>query len=54
MVTTRNGPGRPHQVNASTDPVVVGLGRLLIGLGVAALAGILTLLWILLTGFRAI
>ena len=54
MVTTNAGPGRPHLVNASTDPVVVGLGRLLVGMGVVALAGILTLLWILFTGFRAI
>ena len=54
MATTNAGPGRPHLVHASTDPVVVGLGRLLIGLGIAALAGILTLLWILFCGFRAI
>ena len=54
MVTTNAGPGRPHLVNASTDPVVVGLGRLLMSLGVAALAGIVILLWILFCGFRAI
>ena len=39
---------RPHRGPVSTDPVVVGLGRLLIGVGVLTLAGALTLVcWIL-------
>ena len=44
MATTSAGSGRPRLVKASTDPVVVGLGRLLMGLGALALVGILTLL----------
>jgi hypothetical protein len=53
MVTTSPGPGRRQLVNTSTDPVVVGLGRLLMGVGVVALAGILTLAWLLIRGFGA-
>jgi len=40
-------------VNASTDPVVVGLGRLLIWVGVLALLGTLLAVWCVLWGCGA-
>lgn len=33
MMSTSSGSGRPQLVYASTDPVVVGLGRLLVTVG---------------------
>lgn len=53
MMTTSTGSGRPQLVYASTDPVVVGLGRLLIGVGVLTLAGMLMLAWLILRGIGA-
>ena len=54
MVTTSRGQGRSQLAKAFTDPVVVGLGRLLMGIGLVALAGLLTLAWLILCGFRAL
>lgn len=43
-----SGPGRSQLVNASSDPVVVGLGRLLVLIGAVALAGMLAVALVLL------
>lgn len=42
-----SGPGRPQLVKVSTDPVVVGLGRLLVTVGLIALAGAVTIAWLI-------
>ncbi len=55
MVFSDSGPGRSQLAHTSTDPVVVGLGRLLIGVGVLTLvAGLLTVVWLILCGCGAI
>lgn len=38
-----------HLFDGATDPVVVGLGRILIGVGALALTGVLAFGWLLLT-----
>ena len=35
--------------DAATDPVVVGLGRVLVGVGLLAVTGIVTLAWVILS-----
>jgi hypothetical protein len=48
MAVSGSGTGRSRLVEDSTDPVVVGLGRLLVGVGVLALLGtLMAALWIL-------
>ena len=39
--------GRGHLFDGATDPVVVGLGRILVAVGALALSGMLTLGWLI-------
>lgn len=50
MVPKNVSPDRSRQVDASTDPVIVGLGRLLVGIGVLALLGSLAVACLILYG----
>jgi hypothetical protein len=43
-----SGPGRPQLGDVSTDPVVVGLGRLLVAVGLLGLAAVGTIAWLIL------
>ena len=38
-----------HLFDGTTDPVVVGLGRILVGVGALTLSGILSLGWLILS-----
>lgn len=40
---------RSHLFDARTDPVVVGLGRILIGVGAVAATGMLVLAWLIMS-----
>ena len=40
---------RTHLFDGATDPVVVGLGRILVGVGALTLSGALTLGWLILS-----
>ena len=40
---------RTHLFDGATDPVVVGLGRILVGVGALALTGMLALGWLILS-----
>ena len=50
MATSSSSRGRSQRASASTDPVVVGLGRLLIWVGVLVLLGTLMAAWWILSG----
>lgn len=47
MFVTSSGSSRSRIVQAATDPVVVGLGRLLVGVGIVTLAGVLAVAWLI-------
>jgi len=53
MFSSRSDPGPSPRAHASTDPVVVGLGRLLVGIGLLALAGLITVAGLILFGCGA-
>ena len=55
MMSSSSGSGRSQLFNAATDPVVVGLGRLLVGVGALLALGVaMTVAWLFLSGFGAI
>jgi hypothetical protein len=55
MMSSSSGSDRSQLFSASTDPVVVGLGRLLIGVGALVALGVaMTVAWLFLGGFGGI
>jgi hypothetical protein len=54
-MSSSSGSGRSELFNGATDPVVVGLGRLLIGVGALLALGVaMTVAWLFLNGFGGI